>query len=160
MIVGLLNGPSRTMTNTVSASRNTALYNAVADCYSLVNEEIQMSAPTRIDDDVFEAAQQTGPLQSRSAAQQVNHWARIGRALETAAGVSQRRVTEVLARSRDYDELSDEEQAIVRAEWAERIELTRNRLNLAEEFTAAGRSYVELDADGGIVRRDPAAPTS
>lgn len=119
-----------------------------------------MSAPTRIDDDLFEAAQQMGPLQSRSAAQQVNHWARIGRALETAKGVSHRRVSEVLAGSRDYDELSDEEQAIIRAEWAERIELTRNRLNLADEFTAVGRSYVELDADGRVVRRNPAATTT
>lgn len=119
-----------------------------------------MSAPTRIDDDLFAAAQQIGPLQSRSAAQQVNHWARIGRALETANGVSQRRVNEVLAGSRDYDDLSDEEQAFIRAEWAERIESTRNSLNLAAEFAAAGRSYVELDADGNVVRRDPATNAS
>jgi ParD-like antitoxin of type II bacterial toxin-antitoxin system len=119
-----------------------------------------VSAPTRIDDDLFEAAQHTGPLMSRSAAQQVNHWARIGRALETAKSVSHRKVIEVLAGSCDYDELSDEEQAIIRAEWSERVETTRNDLNLAEEFAAAGRPYVELDADGNVVRRDPAQATT
>ena len=113
-----------------------------------------MSAPTRIDDDLFEAAQRTGRLQSRSAAQQVNHWARIGRALETAKGVSQQRVSGVLAGFRHYDELSDEEQAIIRVEWAERVEFTRSRLDLADEFTAAGRPFVELDEDGIVVRRD------
>jgi hypothetical protein len=118
-----------------------------------------MSAPTRIDDDLFAAAQQLGPMMSRSAAQQVNHWARIGLALETAKDVSQRRVIEVLAGSRPYDELNEEEQAIVRAEWAERVEATRAALDLAEEFTAAGRAYVELDDAGNVMRRTPSRPT-
>lgn len=112
-----------------------------------------MSAPTRIDDDLFDAAQRTAHLQSRSAAQQVNHWARVGRALEAARGVSHRRITDVLAGARHYDDLSDEEQAVVRAEWAERTQATISDLNLAAEFTTEGRSYVELDATGAVVRR-------
>lgn len=115
-----------------------------------------MSSPTRIDDDLFEAAQATAGLMSRSAAQLVNHWARVGRALEAGANVSQRRVTDVLLGARHYDELNDEEQAVIRAEWAERTQATLAGLDLAADFAAQGRSYVELDADGAVVRRGPA----
>lgn len=70
----------------------------------------------------------------------MNHWARIGLALETAKDVSHRRVIEVLAGSRPYDELNDEEQAIVRAEWAERVEATRAALDIADETTVYDNS--------------------
>ncbi len=40
------------------------------------------SMPTRIDGDLFEAAKRAGRVNSRSAAQQLDHWARIGRELE------------------------------------------------------------------------------
>lgn len=42
---------------------------------------------------------------------------------------------------------------MVRAEWAERMDAGREDLDLAQEF--AGRSYVELDDEGRVVRRDP-----
>lgn len=119
-----------------------------------------MSAPTRIETDLFESAQQYGALTSRSAAQQVNHWARIGRALEFAPGVSQRRIVEVLVGAGHYDDLSDEEQAIVRVEWAERTEARRRSLNFAAEFAAVGRSYAELDEFGVVVVREPGEPTA
>jgi hypothetical protein len=65
-------------------------------------------------------------------------------------------VKDMTAGSRSYDDLSDAEQAVSRTEWAERMESARNSMNLAAEFAAAGRSYVELDADGNVIRRDPA----
>ena len=58
-----------------------------------------------------------------------------------------------------YDELSDADQAAARARWSADIETARAGLNLAAEFAAAGRSYVELDADDNVVRRAP-TPTS
>ena len=46
--------------------------------------------------------------------------------------------------------------AVDRAEWAERMDVRRKELNLAQEFAAEGRSYVEFDDNGLIVRREPA----
>ncbi len=113
------------------------------------------TSPTRIDDDLYASAKIVGPLMSRSAAQQIAHWARIGREIEAADSVSQRAVAEVLAARRDYDRLNAYEQAVVRSEWAERMEARRAELDLAREFSDRGRSYVELDDDDEVVRRDP-----
>ena len=92
---------------------------------------------------------------SRSTAQQISHWARIGREFELAADVSHRDVTRVLACEGHYDDLNSREQAIVRAEWAERTEQRRQSLNLAAVFAAEGRPYIDLDDEGNVVRVDP-----
>lgn len=116
------------------------------------------TSPARIDDDLFASAKLAGEVQSRSASQQVVHWARIGREIEASTSISHRDVAEVLAGSRSYDGLSPKEQAVVRAEWSARMDSIRKALNLAEEFTAAGRAWVELDAKGDVVERtDPVA---
>ena len=114
-----------------------------------------ITSPTRIDDELFASAQVVGPLMSRSASQQITHWARIGRELEAADSVSQRAIAEVLAARLDYDHLTAQEQAVVRAEWSERIDARRDALDLAIEFSDEGRSYVELDDDGQVTSRGP-----
>lgn len=111
--------------------------------------------PTRIESDLFDAAKSAGAVMSRSAAQQINHWARIGRELETAQGISHRDIEAVLAGSSGYDSLSAREQAVVRAEWDERIAATRDELNFEAEFIAAGETWVESDAEGRTVVRTP-----
>jgi hypothetical protein len=119
------------------------------------------TSPTRIDDDLFASAKAVGEVMSRSASQQVSHWARIGRELEAAASVSQRTITEVLAGEASYDRVTAEEQAVVRAEWSERIDTRIASLDLARLFAAEGRSFVELDDDGAVARRTVAGdPTT
>ncbi len=114
-----------------------------------------MPAPTRIDDDLFAAAKAVGPIMSRSASQQINHWARIGRELEAANDVTTARIREVLSGAARYDDLSDEAQAVVRAAWVERMRAVRAELDLADEFTRTGRPFVELDDDGNVVHHGP-----
>jgi hypothetical protein len=116
------------------------------------------SAPTRIDEDVTSAAKVAAELLSRSTAQQVNHWARIGRELEASKSVSHRDIAEVLGGRSSYDALNVREQAIVRAEWTERMTALREGLDLAAEFSAAGEGWVEADEDGRVVERAPVAP--
>lgn len=111
------------------------------------------SAPTRIDEDLFAAAKSAGELLSRSAAQQINHWARIGRELEASQAVSARDIGDVLAGRAAYDDLSAREQAVVRAEWDERMTELRTGLNFEDEFSAAGDTWSEADADGRAVER-------
>ena len=111
------------------------------------------TSPARIDDDLYASAKLAGEVQSRSASQQVAHWARIGRQIEASASISHRDIAAVLAGSRSYDDLGVEEQAVVRAEWAVRMESRRAALDLAEQFAGDGRTWVELDDDGNVVER-------
>jgi hypothetical protein len=115
------------------------------------------TAPTRIDEDVATAAKAVGELLSRSAAQQVNHWARVGRELEASKTVSHQDIAQVLGGRTSYDALNVREQAIVRAEWGERMTALRATLDLAAEFTAAGQGWVEADDQGNVVERSPDA---
>lgn len=113
----------------------------------------------RVDGNLFEAAKSTGAVHSRSAAQQINHWARIGRELETSGKVSQRDIEAVLAGDGSYDALAEREQAVARATWDERIARGIAALDVAAEFAAVGESWSEAD-DGGqvVVRGDIPAP--
>src|SRR5829696_5297361 len=108
------------------------------------------TSPARIDDDLYASAKLVGEVQSRSASQQVAHWARIGREIEASGAISHKDVAEVLAGGRSYDSLSPKEQAVVRAEWSGRMDALREALDLAQQFAAAGRTWVELDEDGAV----------
>jgi hypothetical protein len=111
------------------------------------------TSPTRIDDDLYASAKLAGDVQSRSASQQIAHWARIGREIEASGSISHRHIAEVLANRRSYDGLDTEEQAVVRAVWAERMAAYRSELDLAQRFSVEGRTWVELDDDGHVVER-------
>ncbi|RRQ27516.1 hypothetical protein DK926_12720 [Rhodococcus sp. Eu-32] len=111
----------------------------------------------RIDDDLYAAAKLAGAVSSRSAAQQVAHWALVGREMETSRHVSARDISDVLAGRKAYDSLSAREQAVTRAEWTERIEALTGSLNFESEFADEGRAYVEIDADGNVQHRKPGA---
>ena len=109
--------------------------------------------PMRVDGDLFEAAKSVGTVASRSAAQQLSHWARIGRELESSPGTSLRDIQRVLAGEvgYEYDTLGERDQAIVRASWDEQLDERRAKLDLAAEFAQSGRSWTEADAQGDPV---------
>jgi hypothetical protein len=111
------------------------------------------NSPTRIDDDLFEAAKAAAATQSRSAAQQVNHWARIGRQLEASGSVSQRDIARVLAGTHSYDALDPLSQAVVRTEWDEQMRAVRESLDFTAKLTAAGLPWAEADEAGQTVQR-------
>jgi hypothetical protein len=113
------------------------------------------TSPARIDDELYSSAKAVGAVMSRSASQQIAHWARIGRELEAAGSVSSRAVRRVLAGIDDYDDLGAREQAVVRGEWAERMAGHVADLNFEREFAADGAAYAELDKQGRPVLREP-----
>lgn len=117
------------------------------------------TTPTRFDAALFESAQAAGARNHRSAAQQLAHWARIGRELEAAAGVSQRDIERVLAGQLPYDELGERDQAIVRTAWREGIDADLAALDLKSQFEAEGRTrWSEADPSGTVtVHEAPAA---
>lgn len=111
------------------------------------------SPPTRLDGELYEAAKAAGAVMSRSAAQQIAHWARIGREIESSDSISHRDVAAVLAGAESYDRLPSPEQAVVRAEWSQRLKERIAGTDLVDVFAERGQSYVELDADGQVVQR-------
>lgn len=112
--------------------------------------------PTRVDQGLFEAAKAAGQLYSRSAAQQLAHWARLGREMEGAPSVTQDAIARVLTGQGLYDELPDAAQAVVRVEWDDRVAATLEGLDFTEGLQAAGRPWAEADEEGNLVVRDPA----
>jgi hypothetical protein len=116
--------------------------------------------PTRIDQGLFEAAKAAGELHSRSAAQQLDHWARVGRELEASPAVTHDEIARVLAGQASYDALSDRAQAFVRASWNEQVAERIDRLDLTDQLRATGQPWVEADADGKVVVREPGSPAA
>lgn len=114
-------------------------------------------APVRLESEITEAARDAAARMSRSVAQQVSHWARIGRELERARDVSADDIRRVLDGAQDYDGLSAKEQAVVRAVWSGRIDSLRGGLRLDKAFQGTGYRYAELDRHGETVVREPAA---
>lgn len=120
-----------------------------------------LSIPIRIDDGIYASAKAAAPAMDRSAAQQVSHWARIGREMERSRGIPHSEIAAVLNGETHYDDLDDSRaQAIVRAVWAEEMKQWRETLDLEAEFIAKGLPYAELDESGEVVVREPAGPTA
>ena len=111
--------------------------------------------PVRLDAEITEAARVAASRMSRSVAQQVSHWARIGRELERARDVSAEDIRRVLEGQADYDAVPAKEQAMVRAVWSGRIDQLRAELRLDRVFAERGYRYAELDEHGVVVTREP-----
>lgn len=118
-------------------------------------KSMKASTPVRIDSELYAEAESVAEVMSRSTTQQIAHWARIGRELEASPTVSMQDVAAVLGNKNRYDTLGEDEQAIVRASWAERLAALSGSLRLDQDFAAEGRPFVELDDEGRVVRRDP-----
>lgn len=111
--------------------------------------------PMRVSQDLFKAAKAAGDLHSRSATQQLDYWARIGRALETAPGVTRDAVTRVLTGELAYDDVPVEAQAIVRTHWDAQIAGDLGALDLTAELDATGKPWYTADANGDVVVHHP-----
>lgn len=112
------------------------------------------STPVRLDAEITAAARKAAGRMSRSVAEQISHWARIGRELERSPEVSLKEIEEVLAGVAGYDSLTSKQQALVRSIWTVRMTTLRNELRLDKILRAAGHRYAELDADGKPVIRE------
>lgn len=116
------------------------------------------STPIRLDAQLLGMAKLAGSRQSRSAAQQIAHWARVGREIEASRTISAHAIAAVLAGRESYDTLDVEDQAVVRAEWTTRLDAVADGIDLAAEFKASGRrTWIDIAPDGSIVRREAAA---
>ena len=67
------------------------------------------SVPTRVSADIAAAAAAVGAAEHRSAAEQINYWARVGIQLERATSVDHRRILAVAAGTEQARTLTPDE---------------------------------------------------
>lgn len=113
------------------------------------------SVPTRVNADIATSAAAVATQESRTFAEQVNHWARIGMQVERSGSIANRRVLAVAAGEASFSTLDDDERtvahAIIDAGIAERAAKHR----FGPDARAAGNTTVALDEDGSVIEIAP-----
>jgi hypothetical protein len=110
---------------------------------------------TRVAADLMDSATAEGARQSRSAKQQLDHWARVGRAVSSQHTASRHRVEAALGGELDASELSLEEGVVFNAEISAAIEESLKRTNYGDVLAERGITMVALNDDGEIVEYWP-----
>ena len=111
--------------------------------------------PTRIAPDVYAAAQHVAVRESRSTAEQVNHWARLGQSVALHQGSSRRRIEAVLTGTLSMSVLRPDEREIVNAELNAAVTATAQSTPLGRAVSADGVTTVALDDQGRLVEYRP-----
>ncbi|MBY4209908.1 hypothetical protein HQO42_03090 [Rhodococcus fascians] len=110
---------------------------------------------TRFSSDLVDDAAAEGERENRSARQQLEHWARVGREVSSQRAVARRRVESALLGRTPLAELTPEEGVVFNAEVAAAIEESMATGHHLEERTAQGRVSVFLDEHGRVVKHLP-----
>jgi hypothetical protein len=105
--------------------------------------------PTRVAVDLLESAAVEGARQSRSAKQQLDHWARVGRAVSMRETMARRRVEAALGGTMPMSKLAVHERNVVNAE-----------LDASIHAHAQAVSYGELLATEGVTSVRAPLPAS
>lgn len=110
--------------------------------------------------DLVDAASVEGARQSRSAKQQLDHWARVGRAVTSITSTPQARVQAALSGRLAMSQLTDEEAVVVNSEITAAIEENLRDADYGQELAAAGITTVALDDAGRLVEYHPDSTTT
>jgi hypothetical protein len=110
---------------------------------------------TRIAADLMDSAAAEGARQSRSAEQQLEHWARLGRAVSSQQTAARRRVEAALTGDLELHELSAEEGAMFNAEIAAAVQERLAGANYGALLAERGVTTVALDENGEIIEHRP-----
>jgi hypothetical protein len=114
-----------------------------------------MGTPVRIDDEVYAAARRVGATASRSAAQQVDYWVRMGRAVSMAEAGVRSRIDDAIAGRKPFSDLTAEERLLANAEIDAAIEQSAVSSDYADRLAAEGITTVVMDEYGRLVTRHP-----
>ena len=113
------------------------------------------SKPTRVSADVAAAAASVAPSESRTVAEQINYWARLGMRVERSTSIDSRRVRAVVCGEAQFSTLAPEERTVahgtIDANIAQRV--AKERFGPAAR--KAGQSTVSLDENGALIEIAP-----
>src|SRR4051794_25420324 len=116
--------------------------------------------PTRVAADLFDSAAVEGKRQSRSAKQQIDHWARVGRAVSMTQTAARRRVEAALVGELDERELSREERIVLDAELDAAISERGRKASFGAGLAKRGVTTVALDDEGVLTQYHPDGSTT
>ncbi|MBB3606656.1 hypothetical protein FHT40_006347 [Mycolicibacterium sp. BK556] len=115
---------------------------------------------TRIAADLLASAAAEGARQSRSAKQQLDHWARVGRAVSSQHSAARRKVEAALSGATPLSELGVEEGVVFHAEVLAAIDESLARADYGATLAARGITTVALNDDGELVQYRPDGTSS
>jgi len=110
---------------------------------------------TRFAADLVDSAAAEGARQSRSAKQQLDHWARVGRAVSSQHTAPRRRVEAALAGELPLADLSVDEGVVFNAEISAAIQESLADTDYGRVLAGRGITTVALDENGQIVEHRP-----
>jgi ParD-like antitoxin of type II bacterial toxin-antitoxin system len=115
---------------------------------------------TRIAADLMDSAAAEGARQSRSAKQQLDHWARVGRAVSSQQSAARRKVEAALAGDVPLRDLTVEEGVVFNAEVSAALEESLARADYGKTLAARGVTTVAINDDGEIMQYRPDGSTT
>ena len=116
--------------------------------------------PTRVAVDLLDSAAVEGRRESRSAKQQLDHWARVGRSVSMHQTAARRRVEAAMTGGLPLAQLSGAERLVVNAELDASIQSRAGSLSFGDALAAEGMTTVALDEDGALVEYRPDGSTT
>ncbi|HET8993976.1 MAG TPA: hypothetical protein VFN32_09260 [Rhodococcus sp. (in: high G+C Gram-positive bacteria)] len=114
---------------------------------------------TRFDAELVDSAIAEGGRQNRTGRQQLEYWARIGRAMTAHESASLRRVHDALSGSRPVSDLTDAEGRLFNAETDARLADHLADIDYVGVLAGRGVTTVVLDDEGRLVERHPDGTT-
>jgi hypothetical protein len=115
---------------------------------------------TRLPVDLIEAAEAEGREEHRSAAKQLEHWARLGMFFDRQTSTSQRRIKLAVSGGSDLGDLNEDEQVVANATINAAISTAANAASFADRLAARGVTTVVMDDSGQMIRRRPDGSTT
>ncbi len=115
---------------------------------------------TRFAADLIDSATAEGARQSRSAKQQLDHWARVGRSVSMHHTAARRRVEAALKGTLALADLTVDERLVVNAEIDAAIQENLNTTHYGQRLAAEGITTVALDDDGNLIQHHPDGTTN
>jgi ParD-like antitoxin of type II bacterial toxin-antitoxin system len=111
--------------------------------------------PTRFASDLLESAAVEGKRESRSAKQQLDHWARVGRSVSMHQTAARRRVVAALAGELPFADLTEAERLVANADLDASIQIQAQSVSFGDRLAAEGVTTVALDDEGALVEHRP-----
>ncbi len=114
-----------------------------------------MTTAIKITDDIADAARIESAAMNRSMTEQLEYWARLGRALERLPGVSMDKIRSVLNAGREFDALNADERAVALGALETLTFNPKGDRSLQREKSHAGLAYTVLNEAGEVVEVQP-----
>lgn len=111
--------------------------------------------PTRVPSELFDSAVIEGAKENRSAKQQLEHWARVGRSVCARQTASRYRVEAALAGTLPLEHLSEDEGIVFDSEVQSRLDARLQTTDLGAVLAARGVTTVALNEQGDLTEYRP-----